>query len=98
MIFGCYFFLSENKVLQFKILANITEVIAIMEGVAALLFFFIRLVPRYYNSKQLEAKSIRHFFFDVHEEEMKDEKQADKSLLAKPMKFNLCHKISPIKK
>lgn len=41
LIFGAYFFLSEDKVERFKILANITEVIAIMEGVAALLFMVI---------------------------------------------------------
>ena len=46
MIFGAYFFLSENKVMQYKILANIAEVITIMEGVGALLYFFILIIPK----------------------------------------------------
>ena len=50
MIFGTYFFLSEDKVERFKILANITEVIAIMEGVASLLFLFIEIFPKWVNT------------------------------------------------
>jgi hypothetical protein len=65
MIFGIYFFLNEDKVERIKNLSNITEVIAIMEGLASLLFLFVQILPLYINQKQLEAKTIRHVFFDV---------------------------------
>jgi hypothetical protein len=47
--FGVYFFLNEDKVERIKNLTNITEVIAIMEGVASLLFLFVAIVPTYIN-------------------------------------------------
>jgi len=67
MVFGIYYFLSEDKVEQFKNLSSITEVIAIIEGVASLVLMFVAIVPSYINQKQLEAKTIRHCFFDVDE-------------------------------
>lgn len=51
MLFGVYFFLSEDKVERFKILSNISEVIAIIEGVAGLALLFIAIIPRYINRK-----------------------------------------------
>jgi len=49
MIFGVYFFLNEDKVERFKNLSNVAEMIAILEGLASLLFLFIAIVPRYIN-------------------------------------------------
>jgi len=51
MVFGAYFFLSEDKVERFKILANISEIVTILEGVAALIFIAIRYLPSYINAK-----------------------------------------------
>jgi hypothetical protein len=51
MVFGVYFFLSEDKVEQFKFVANIAEVITTMEGVAGLIFMFISIVPHWVNRK-----------------------------------------------
>lgn len=65
LLFGIYFFLSDDRVEHYKILANITEVIAIIEGVASLLFMFIKIIPQYINYKQIEAKTIRNCYFDV---------------------------------
>ena len=64
MVFGCYFFLSESKVIQTKNLANIVDVIVNLEGIAALVFLLMRKLPKMVNAKQLEAKSIRTLFFD----------------------------------
>jgi hypothetical protein len=94
MIFGAYFFLSEDKVERFKILTNITEVIAIIEGVAALLFMVIKIIPSYINEKQMEAKTIRNCYYDV--DDSKDMKS--NTLPAKPMKFTIWDKISTFKR
>lgn len=65
MIFGAYFFLSEDRVEQFKNLLNISDVITTFEGVASLIFVLIHVLPTYINHKQLEAKIIRSCYFDV---------------------------------
>ena len=59
MLFGCYFFLSDDKVEQFKLVSKITEIIAIMSGLTTLLFHASRIVVKAINRKQLEAKAIR---------------------------------------
>lgn len=38
MLFGCYFFLSEDKVEIFKLVSTITEIIAIMSGLMILVY------------------------------------------------------------
>ena len=50
-VFGAYFFLSEDKVENFKILSNIADVIAIMEGVSGLALLFLAILPRFVNRK-----------------------------------------------
>ena len=45
MIFGTYFFLNEDKVERIKNLTNITEVIAILEGLASLVLLFVAVIP-----------------------------------------------------
>jgi len=96
MIFGAYFFLSEDKVERFKILSNITEVIAIIEGVAALLIMFVKIIPSYINAKQMEAKSIRNTYFDVDHSKFMDKNQ--ESIPTKPMKFNIWDKSATLKR
>ena len=91
MVFGVYFFLSEDKVEQHKILANITEVIAIMEGVASLLFMFVAVIPKCINRKQLEAKTIRNCYFDIDNTVIIN---PNDMLPSKPMKFNWSDKIA----
>jgi hypothetical protein len=96
MIFGVYFFLSEDKVERFKILANIPEVIAIMEGILALFYLFIKIIPIYINTKQLEAKTIRNCYYDKDTKVFLDKDEP--SLPAKPMKFNIFDKVSTFKR
>ena len=86
MMFGCYFFLSESKVLQSKMLANIVDVIVNLEGIAALVFLFLMVVPQMINARQLEAKSIRTLFFDYDEMESKDPERRS-SFVMKNSKF-----------
>ena len=92
MVFGVYFFLSEDKVESFKNLANIKDVIAIMEGLASLVIMFMAVVPTYINSKQLEAKTIRYCYYDI-ERNLRINPNDDIAP-AKPMKFNCCDKLS----
>jgi hypothetical protein len=92
MVFGVYFFLSEDKVERFKMLSNITEVIAIMEGVSSLVFLFVSVFPLCINQKQLEAKTIRNCYYDADDNVLINPE--DENLPAKPMKFNCCDKIS----
>jgi hypothetical protein len=82
---------------RIKILSVITDVIAIVEGLASLLFLFVSVVPHYINEKQLEAKTIRHCFFDVNEN-AKINVNGDTGLPAKPMKFTLSEKIATLKR
>ena len=96
MVFGAYFFLSEDKVEQYKMVSNISEVIAIIEGVASLIFMFAQVIPRCINRKQLEAKTIRHCYFDVDEKALDDSE--DPNLPVKPMKFRCWDKISTFKR
>lgn len=92
MVFGVYFFLFEDKVEQTKMVANISVVIAIMEGVASLLFLFVAIIPHCVNRKQLEAKTIRNCYFEI--DVAAKENQNSISLPAKPMKFTFCDKLS----
>jgi hypothetical protein len=95
MVFGIYFFLSEDKVEQFKNLSNISEVIAIIEGVAGLAILIVSVLPTYINQKQLEAKTIRYCYFDVDTNQKITNHQ---NLPAKPMKFSCRDKFSTFKR
>ena len=95
MVFGVYFFLSEDKVEQFKNLSNISEVIAIIEGVAGLAILFVSILPTYINQKQLEAKTIRYCYFDV---DTNQKVKNGMNLPAKPMKFSCRDKFSTFKR
>ena len=94
-IFGTFFFLSEEKVQIYKTVANITEVIAIVEGVLGLLMILVQIIPMKFNTKQMEAKTIRNCYHNVDHEQSDPRKQKK---VARPMKFNLSHKISNFKK
>jgi hypothetical protein len=96
MVFGAYFFLSEDKVNRFKMLSNIAEVITTMEGVSGLIFLIISVIPAYINAKQLEAKIIRNCYYDVDNDA--NFTLHNQNLPAKPMKFNICDKVSTLKR
>ena len=74
LLFGAYFFLSEERQEHQKVVYGVKNIIAVVGSLTNLSFQIIRFIMRFYNRKQLEAKFIRACYFDVNESKLSSNK------------------------
>jgi hypothetical protein len=79
-----------------RIVATVKEVLSIMAGLLVVFYSVVGYIVRLVNEKQLEAKVIRHCYFDIQITTI-DKTQGYK-IPVLPMKFYLTDKVSTIKR